>query len=150
MLAFQHRQACHAKRERTLLHRNFKTHLGEVLQDRPRLVRLDALGHHVDDVVHHGGAGTTQTALTAGFPSVIVPHVVDQFTWGRVIQRLGAGPKAAPRRTLRPEVLAARIRKAAGTPSMRVRAAELGAALQAEDGCAEAVRLVEEVVAKHV
>ncbi len=101
-------------------------------------------------VVHHGGAGTTQTALTAGVPSVIVPHVFDQFTWGRVIQRLGAGPKAAPRRTLRPEVLAARIREAAGTPSMRVRAAELGAALQAEDGCAEAVRLVEEVIAKHV
>jgi hypothetical protein len=33
---------------------------------------------------------------------------------------------------------------------MRVRAAELGAALQAEDGRAEAVRLVEEVIAQHV
>mmetsp|Transcript_3491 Transcript_3491/g.11579 ORF Transcript_3491/g.11579 Transcript_3491/m.11579 type:complete len:907 (-) Transcript_3491:778-3498(-) len=30
--------------------------LREVLQDRARLVGLDALGHHVQDVVHHGGA----------------------------------------------------------------------------------------------
>ena len=29
---------------------------GEVLQDRPGLVLLDALRHHVEDVVHDGGA----------------------------------------------------------------------------------------------
>lgn len=29
--------------------------LAEVLQDGPGLVLLDALGHHVQDVVHHGG-----------------------------------------------------------------------------------------------
>lgn len=30
--------------------------LGEVLEDRLGLVLLDALGHHVEDVVHDGGA----------------------------------------------------------------------------------------------
>ncbi len=30
--------------------------LAEVLEDGARLVLLDPLRHHVDDVVHHGGA----------------------------------------------------------------------------------------------
>ncbi len=44
-------------------------------------------------IVHHGGAGTTQSALRAGRPSVIVAHVSDQFFWGQELERLRvAGP----------------------------------------------------------
>lgn len=43
-------------------------------------------------VVHHGGAGTTATALRAGAPQLIVPHIVDQFFHGRRIAELGLGP----------------------------------------------------------
>src|SRR5262245_19496717 len=32
-------------------------------------------------IVHHGGAGTTHTALAAGVPSIVVPHVADQYFW---------------------------------------------------------------------
>ena len=45
-------------------------------------------------VVHHGGAGTTAAGLRAGKPSLLIPHVGDQFFWGRRVQELGLGPEA--------------------------------------------------------
>jgi UDP:flavonoid glycosyltransferase YjiC (YdhE family) len=48
-----------------------------------------ALFFHCAAAVHHGGAGTTHTALTAGVPSIVVPHVADQFFWTDELQRIG-------------------------------------------------------------
>lgn len=47
-------------------------------------------------VVHHGGSGTTHTALKYGCPSLIVPHIIDQFYWNRTISKLYLGPKGMP------------------------------------------------------
>ncbi|MFO8235980.1 MAG: glycosyltransferase [Bacteroidales bacterium] len=44
-------------------------------------------------VVHHGGCGTTHTALKYGLPSLIIPHVLDQFFWGKTISNLKLGPR---------------------------------------------------------
>ena len=44
-------------------------------------------------VIHHGGSGTTHLALKYGCATMIVPHIIDQFVWNRIIHRLGAGPK---------------------------------------------------------
>jgi len=94
-------------------------------------------------VVHHGGAGTTQTALRCGRASVVVAHVTDQFFWGAKLEELGVAPAAIDRRKATPAKLAAAIRKVLATPAMRARAEELGRKLQAEDGVAEAVRIIE-------
>jgi UDP:flavonoid glycosyltransferase YjiC (YdhE family) len=44
-------------------------------------------------VIHHGGSGTTQLALKYGCATMIIPHIIDQFVWNRIIHKLGAGPK---------------------------------------------------------
>ncbi len=44
-------------------------------------------------VVHHGGAGTTHTALKYACPSLIIPHILDQFYWNETISKLHLGPK---------------------------------------------------------
>ena len=44
-------------------------------------------------VVHHGGCGTTHTALKYGLPSMIIPHILDQFFWEKTISNLKLGPK---------------------------------------------------------
>ena len=44
-------------------------------------------------VVHHGGSGTTHTAVKYGCPSLIIPHIVDQFFWNNRIAFLKLGPK---------------------------------------------------------
>jgi len=94
-------------------------------------------------VVHHGGAGTTQTALRCGRPSAVVAHATDQFFWGGKLKELGVAPAVIDRRKATPANIAAAIRRVLRTPAMRARAEELGRKLQAENGVAEAVRIVE-------
>ena len=44
-------------------------------------------------VIHHGGAGTTHLAIKYGCAAMIIPHIVDQFVWDKMISDLGVGPK---------------------------------------------------------
>lgn len=43
-------------------------------------------------VIHHGGSGTTHTALKYGCASLIIPHIIDQFVWNKIIHEKGIGP----------------------------------------------------------
>jgi vancomycin aglycone glucosyltransferase len=54
-------------------------------------VSQQALFRRVRAVVHHGGAGTTTTALHAGAAQLIVPQIVDQPYWARRVADLGIG-----------------------------------------------------------
>ena len=96
-------------------------------------------------VVHHGGAGTTAAGLRAGVPSVVVPFFGDQPFWGQRVAGLGVGPQPIPRRKLTVERLAQAIQEALTDQTMRQRAADLGAKIQAEDGIARAVALVQQI-----
>jgi UDP:flavonoid glycosyltransferase YjiC (YdhE family) len=64
----------------------------------------------VDLIVHHGGAGTTASALRSGVPQLIVPHIVDQFFHGRRIAELGVGPEPVPKAKLSAAVIAAALK----------------------------------------
>ncbi len=44
-------------------------------------------------VIHHGGSGTTHMALKYGCATMIIPHIIDQFVWNKIINNMGAGPK---------------------------------------------------------
>ena len=91
-------------------------------------------------VIHHGGAGTTQTAARAGVPQVVVPiHLADNPYWaGQVAaHRIGAaldGPTATI------ESLTTAFETAVA-PETRERAKELGAKIRT-DGAKEAARLL--------
>jgi sterol 3beta-glucosyltransferase len=89
--------------------------------------------------VHHGGAGTTGAALSAGRPSVFVPFAVDQPFWASRAAALGVAPEAIPRRQLTATGLARAISSAVSDGAMQERAADLGARLRAENGAAVAV-----------
>jgi vancomycin aglycone glucosyltransferase len=103
-------------------------------------VNLQALFTRVAAVVHHGGAGTTTLAASAGAPQVVIPQVYDQHYWARRVHDLGIGTAHAPgapttdsltsalRRTLQPDV-AARARSIATAVSRdgaRIAAERLG------------------------
>lgn len=47
-------------------------------------------------IIHHGGSGTTHNAARAGKPQAIIPHMLDQYYWGRRIYNLGIGPEPVP------------------------------------------------------
>ncbi|WP_414690668.1 nucleotide disphospho-sugar-binding domain-containing protein [Nocardioides sp.] len=52
-----------------------------------------------DLVVHHGGAGTSRTALGCGTPAVVLPLGGDQFRDAQLLATAGAAalpPRATP------------------------------------------------------
>jgi UDP:flavonoid glycosyltransferase YjiC (YdhE family) len=115
------------------------------------VISIDYVPHEwlfprVAAVIHHGGAGTTAAGLRAGAPSVIVPFFADQFFWGWRVEDLGVGPGAVRREDLTAEKLAAAITQAVEDRSIRNNAVELGRLLRAEDGVANAVQAIEEIM----
>ena len=111
---------------------------------------VDSIPHswlfsHVVAVVHHGGAGTTAAGLRAGVPTIVIPFFGDQPFWGQRVAKLGVGPEPIPRKQLTAERLAEAIHRAVTDGAMRQRAADLGAKIQAEDGIANAVAIVQEI-----
>jgi UDP:flavonoid glycosyltransferase YjiC (YdhE family) len=99
-------------------------------------------------VVHHGGAGTLGAGVRAGVPTIIIPHYADQFFWSNRIYKLGVGPRWIPRTKLTAEKLAQAITKAVTDQTMREKARQLGEAVRAEDGIANAVAAIEKFIAK--
>ncbi|MBA3872072.1 MAG: glycosyltransferase family 1 protein [Anaerolineae bacterium] len=97
-------------------------------------------------VIHHGGAGTTAAGLLAGKPTVICPFIADQPFWGNQVAKLGVGPKPIHQKHLSVEGLASAIRVAATDLTMRQKAADLGARLQEEDGTANALDVIEQIL----
>jgi UDP:flavonoid glycosyltransferase YjiC (YdhE family) len=97
-------------------------------------------------VVHHGGNGTVGAAVAAGVPQVIVPHLGDQFFWGRRMARLGVAPPPLPVRRLTAARLANRIRAALACPRIRHRAGELAGLQRADRGADAAVDFIEKAL----
>lgn len=93
-------------------------------------------------IVHHGGAGTTGASLSAGVPTIVVPHFGDQYYWGRRVAELGVGPEPIVRKRLSAERLAAALSTALHDSGMREQAASLGAKISAEDGVKKAVEVI--------
>jgi len=95
-----------------------------------------------DAVVHHGGAGTTASAVRAGVPQVVVAHMGDQPFWARRVHSLGVAASPLRRTGLRPARLARAVRHVVDgehANDRRRRAADLADRVRDEDGVAAAV-----------
>lgn len=93
-------------------------------------------------VVHHGGAGTTQSALLAGKPSVVIAHTSEQAFWGRELARIGVTSKPLSRRGLTVEQLATHIKLVAESSAINEKAKQIGVEMAKENGVATAVALI--------
>lgn len=94
-------------------------------------------------VVHHGGAGTTQTAALAGKAQVIIPHNYDQFYWAQRVQALGVGVEGPERDDLSADALVRALREAL-RPEAAARAEALAREMVKDGARAAAERMVEE------
>lgn len=104
----------------------------------------DALFPRLAGVIHHGGAGTTATAMHAGVPSVAVPAAFDQHYHARRLHALGVGPAPVPLHALSVARLAGLI-TSVGSGGYAERAAHVAQQARHDDGTAvtlaELVRL---------
>ena len=94
-------------------------------------------------IVHHGGFGTTGTALASGKPSVVIPHIIDQFLWAQKVESLGVGPKPIPRDKLTAENLAESIRIAMTDENIRKQAFSIGETICSESNTKQSAQIVE-------
>lgn len=109
-------------------------------------VSHDQLFRHASAIIHHGGAGTTASALHAGKPQVVVPHIGDQTFFGMEVERLGCGFRL--KRSRWPENLHVALDRLAANPDHARRAAEVKSVLAREDGPARAIAELEAFVAR--
>lgn len=97
-------------------------------------------------IVHHGGAGTTASALRAGVPQAIVWHLGDQPMWGKNMERLGVAPATIPHHALTAPWLRKTLDRLLTDETMIARAKTIGDAVRAEDGTGVAVRAIEKAM----
>lgn len=84
-------------------------------------------------VIHHGGSGTTHTALKHGCVTMIVPHIIDQFVWNKMIFRIGAGPKGPRIDRLNKKELMGKVQDLWTNISYKNKAREIGAKMSNEN-----------------
>jgi sterol 3beta-glucosyltransferase len=92
-------------------------------------------------VVHHGGAGTTAAGLSAGKPTIVIPHNADQPAWGLRVYELGVGAKPIKKTKLTSGKLAAAISYAL-QPAIIANAEKLGVEFRKENGVEKAVDVI--------
>lgn len=109
-------------------------------------VRFDWLFPQMAAIVHHGGLGTTGEAMAAGRPQIVCPSLPDQRFNAHRLHELGVALPPSPLRELTAEQLALAIRRAVNDRRLATRAERLGREIRAEDGTAEAVRVLESIV----
>ncbi len=121
--------------------------------DYPEIYKIKATPHqhifpHCAVVVHHGGAGTTQSATRHGCPSIIIEHFGDQIFWAKELQRLGIAAKVLHRRNITAEKLAHTIRTVLDSPGMKEKTEKLGEIIRHEDGVKKAVGFIDQCCAQ--
>ncbi|KAH8743768.1 hypothetical protein F5883DRAFT_722523 [Diaporthe sp. PMI_573] len=94
---------------------------------------------HVAAVVHHGGAGTAACGLRFARPTFVVPFFGDQFFWGEMVARAGAGPKGIPHKDLDVQNLTEALRYCM-SPEASEAAATLSEKMRSDSGVKAAVR----------
>ena len=67
-------------------------------------VPYDWLLPQVYGVIHHGGSGTTHLTAKYGCVSLIIPHIVDQFLWDKLVTAKGMSPGGMGVSKLKPSI----------------------------------------------
>lgn len=83
-------------------------------------------------VIHHGGSGTTHTAIKYGCASLIIPHIIDQYVWNKMVARKGIGPLGIDVSRITVKNLEAKIIDLFTNKSYKVKAEKLGKEIQSE------------------
>lgn len=83
-------------------------------------------------VIHHGGSGTTHTAIKYGCASLIIPHIIDQYVWNKIISKKGIGPLGIDVSKLRVKNLESKIIDLYNNELYKEKAEELGRKMRKE------------------
>jgi UDP:flavonoid glycosyltransferase YjiC (YdhE family) len=94
-------------------------------------------------VVHHGGSGTVAAVLGAGRPSILLPQILAQEHFARLLTQEGLATGCFDVDGLKPDALADAIRRAVGDERVRQTARAWQAAVGSEAGVRAAADAIE-------
>ena len=98
-------------------------------------------------VIHHCGFGTTASSMIYGIPSIPVPHVLDQLGFAMQLEKIDVATKHINAKELSEDRIVAAIEEMNSTYAVKKRNAEsISEKIRTENGVAEAVRLISEVI----
>jgi UDP:flavonoid glycosyltransferase YjiC (YdhE family) len=109
-------------------------------------IHHDWLFSQLKTIVHHGGAGTTATALKAGVPQIVLPVGVDHAFWGQRIAALGVGPEPIAMRNFAIEPLVSALQECLDKRSFTTRAHQMASVVRNEQGVRCGVKILQSVV----
>ena len=101
----------------------------------------------VKAVIHHGGIGTIAECLRAGKPMLICPvlyPVGDHTFWADLVFNQGLGVKPTPLSKMTPKIFVEKIKILLTDELLYNNAEQMSYKINAENGVAEAVRIIEE------
>ena len=94
-------------------------------------------------VIHHGGAGTTHLAIKYGCSSMIIPHIIDQFMWCKLLAEKNQGPEGIKIGKIKASNLEPKLLDLYQNNSYKKNAEMLGNKMKKEDYELEFVNFVE-------
>lgn len=106
---------------------------------------FDKLFPKIDYIIHHGGAGTTATALKAGIPQMTCPILHpfgDQYFWGKQLEIKGVGVKPIPLKKLNVKNLLENFQQLTDD-KLKINAVELSKEFSLEDGLSKTLKIIE-------
>ncbi|WP_371750455.1 DUF1205 domain-containing protein [Streptomyces sp. NBC_01283] len=98
-------------------------------------------------LVHHGGAGTTQTAFSMGIPQLVIPRMADQFDVANAVVRSGAGRALQPSQ-LTPETVREAAADLITDARYRQGAARVQGEMAAQPHPGQVAAMLEELIAR--
>ncbi|SFT56757.1 UDP:flavonoid glycosyltransferase YjiC, YdhE family [Lishizhenia tianjinensis] len=95
-------------------------------------------------VVHHGGSGSTHMSLKYACPTLIIPHIIDQFNWNNLVAEQNFGPKGISISKLNTKDLHLLLKDLITNPLYNENTEKISAKIQAEDFTADLHRILTE------
>ncbi len=84
-------------------------------------------------VIHHGGSGTTQLALKYGCATMILPHMIDQHVWAKMVFDMGVGPKGVKISRITNKNLEQKVLELFNNRSFKEKSVKIGNQMKKED-----------------
>jgi UDP:flavonoid glycosyltransferase YjiC (YdhE family) len=107
-------------------------------------ISYDWIFPRVYGVIHHGGSGTTHLALKYACASMIIPHIIDQFVWNKIIYDRGFGPVGVKIGKITTQNLEPKIHELFHNIVFKEKAEEIASQMKKEDFREEVLRAIVE------
>lgn len=93
-------------------------------------------------MIHHGGSGTTHYAALSGCVQFIIPHIIDQYFWNRLINERGLGPLGSSIHQMKEEKFESDLMDFYTNSNYKVKASQVALQMKSETDPIQLTKLI--------